>query len=83
MFRQEFLTVAQLAKRLMIPKTTAYHLVQSGKIPGAFKVGKHWRLKKEVVDSWIDQQTKPELVNAEKHMQGSEKSNDRKKNSRN
>ena len=58
MLRQEFLTIAQLAERLMIPKTTAYHLVQLGKIPGAFKVGKHWRLKKELVDGWIDEQTR-------------------------
>lgn len=83
MIRQEFITVSQLAQRLMIPKTTAYHLVQSGEIPGAFKVGKHWRLKKAVVDSWIDEQTKPQLVNTEKHVQGSERQNDREKNSRN
>jgi len=58
MSEQEFITVIQVAERLMIPKATAYYLVQSGKIPGAFKVGKHWRLKKTMVDEWIEEQTR-------------------------
>ena len=53
----EFITVIQLAERLMIPRATAYYLVQRGKIPGAFRVGKHWRLKRAIVDQWIETET--------------------------
>lgn len=72
---QEFITVIQLAQRLMIPKATAYHLVQLGKIPGAFKVGKHWRLKKKMVDEWIEEQTKPKALNLNPQLKTPLKSN--------
>ena len=72
MSEQEFITVIQLAERLMIPKATAYYLVQSGKIPGAFKVGKHWRLNRKMVDEWIDGQIRRQLTERDHKLKASE-----------
>ncbi|WP_431799986.1 helix-turn-helix domain-containing protein [Halobacillus andaensis] len=43
---REILTIAQVADFLQISEITTYKLVQKGKIPG-FKIGRHWRVKKE------------------------------------
>ncbi|OLO38965.1 DNA-binding protein [Alkalihalophilus pseudofirmus] len=41
----EILTVSQVAKYLQISEMSTYKLVQEGRIP-AFKIGRHWRVKK-------------------------------------
>ena len=48
----ELLTVDELHTYLKVPKTTVYHLAQTGQIPAA-KVGRHWRFRKRDIDSWL------------------------------
>ena len=51
----EFLTVEEVAEYLRLPLSTVYKLVQDNKIPG-FKVGKHWRFRRETFEKWIKEQ---------------------------
>lgn len=48
----DLLTANEVSEYLRIPKSTVYKLVQEGKIPG-FKVGRHWRFRREVFQQWI------------------------------
>lgn len=50
----EFLTAEEVAKYLRLPLSTVYKLVQDKKLPG-FKVGKHWRFRREAFQEWIKQ----------------------------
>lgn len=59
----EFLTVEEVAEYLRLPLSTVYKLAQDKKLPG-FKVGKHWRFRKETFQEWIkDQERKNILAN--------------------
>ncbi len=49
----DVLTLNEVAEYLRIPRSTAYKLAQEGKIPGQ-KVGRHWRFRRETVQSWLD-----------------------------
>jgi excisionase family DNA binding protein len=49
----EIMTVAQVAKYLQISEITTYKLVNEGRIPG-FKIGRHWRVKKEDLKEVIE-----------------------------
>lgn len=48
-------TVNELADYLRMKPLTIYKHASSGKIPG-FKVGSHWRFKRETIDRWIQHQ---------------------------
>ena len=48
----EFLTAEEVAEYLRLPLSTVYKLVQDKRLPG-FKVGKHWRFRKETIQRWI------------------------------
>lgn len=48
----DLMTANEVSEYLRIPKSTVYKLVQEGKIPG-FKVGRHWRFRREVFQNWI------------------------------
>jgi len=48
----EFLTVEEVAEYLRLPLSTVYKLAQDNKLPG-FKVGKHWRFRKDAIQEWI------------------------------
>ena len=48
----EFLTAEEVAEYLRLPLSTVYKLVQDKRLPG-FKVGKHWRFRKETIKKWI------------------------------
>lgn len=48
-------TVRELALYLRMKPLTIYKHASLGKIPG-FKVGSHWRFKKESIDQWIIEQ---------------------------
>jgi excisionase family DNA binding protein len=50
----EFLTAEEVAEYLRLPLSTVYKLVQDKRLPG-FKVGKHWRFRKEAFQDWIKQ----------------------------
>jgi excisionase family DNA binding protein len=51
----EFLTAEEVAEYLRLPLSTVYKLVQDKRLPG-FKVGKHWRFRREAIQEWIKQQ---------------------------
>ena len=48
----EFLTAEEVAEYLRLPLSTIYKLVQEKRLPG-FKVGKHWRFRRETIHHWI------------------------------
>jgi len=50
----EFMTVSEVASYLRIPLSTVYKLVQDNTIPG-FRVGKHWRFRRESIANWVKQ----------------------------
>ena len=39
----EILTVEEVAARFKVPLSTVEELARKGKLPGAFRFGKHWR----------------------------------------
>ena len=58
----EFYTPAELSKILKIPASSLYELARNKKIPGAVKIGRHWRfLKSEVMASLGRSTTKAAL----------------------
>lgn len=48
----EFLTAAEVARWLRVPKSTLYKLCQEGQIP-ATKIGRHWRFNRDFVEQWL------------------------------
>jgi excisionase family DNA binding protein len=50
------MTLGEVAAWLRVHHTTLYRLVRQGKIPGAFRVGKDWRFKREAIEQWSKQQ---------------------------
>ncbi len=48
------LTIEEASQYLRIPFSSLYKLAQDRKIP-CLKVGRHWRFRKETIDSWLDQ----------------------------
>ena len=56
----EFLTVEEVAEYLRLPLSTVYKFVQDKRLPG-FKVGKHWRFRKETIIQWTKDQEKDAL----------------------
>ncbi|WP_101846889.1 helix-turn-helix domain-containing protein [Halobacillus sp. Marseille-P3879] len=57
----EIMTIAQVAEYLQISEVTTYKLVQEGRIPG-FKIGSHWRVKKEDLREHISKLTHGEQL---------------------
>ena len=53
---EKIMTLKEVAEYLKLAEKTAYRLAAEGKIPG-FKVGGSWRFRKDVIETWIDQQT--------------------------
>ena len=58
----ELLTVEDLSKKLKVPMRTVYLFAQKGKIPGAFKFGRHWRFRLDMIEEWIEEQTRPKTA---------------------
>jgi len=58
---KEILTINQVAEYLQISEMTTYKLVQEGRIP-AFKIGRHWRVKKADLSSLIDKLQRGERI---------------------
>jgi len=57
----EFYTAEEIAEYLRLPLSTVYKLAQDGKLPG-FKVGRHWRFRKEAFQDWIRKQEDTSLT---------------------
>ncbi|WP_100372169.1 helix-turn-helix domain-containing protein [Bacillus sp. FJAT-45037] len=58
---KEIMTVTQVAEYLQLSEMSTYKLVQEGKIP-AFKIGRHWRVKKEDLHEFIERLKKGERI---------------------
>ncbi len=58
---KEIMTVSQVAEYLQLSEMSTYKLVQEGKIP-AFKIGRHWRVKKEDLSEFIEKLKKGERI---------------------
>ena len=46
------LTIADVAKYLKLHELTVRRLAREGELP-AFKVGRQWRIKRDLLESWI------------------------------
>lgn len=57
----EIMTIAQVASYLQISEITTYKWVNEGKIP-AFKIGRHWRVKKEDLADVIERLKRGERI---------------------
>lgn len=55
---EEYLTAKQVAKYLQVKPLTIYQWAKTEKIP-AVKIGRIWRFKKEVIDSFLEKKNKP------------------------
>lgn len=55
--KNELLTAEEVRKYLRIPPSTLYKLARDREIP-SFKVGRHWRFKKEKFKKWLKKQEK-------------------------
>ena len=51
------MNVRELAIYLRLSEAKIYRMANSGFIP-AFRVGKSWRFKREMIDDWIQRQVK-------------------------
>ena len=51
----EIMTIEQVARYLSLHELTVRRLARDGEIP-AFKVGRQWRVKRELLDSWIERE---------------------------
>ena len=56
---EEYSTAKQVAKYLQVKPLTVYQWARTKKIP-AVKIGRIWRFKKEVIDSFLEK--KPEKI---------------------
>jgi excisionase family DNA binding protein len=52
---QQYMTVEEVAKYLQLHTQTVSRMAQRGELPGV-KVGRHWRFKKETLDTFLDEQ---------------------------
>ena len=52
----EVLDIEEVAKLLHVNEWTIYRLLKKGKIP-AFKVGKQWRFKRDILERWMEHQS--------------------------
>ena len=50
----DFWTAEEVAAYLRLPQSTVYKLAQDNVLPG-FKVGKHWRFRRDAILDWIKQ----------------------------
>jgi excisionase family DNA binding protein len=57
----EIMTITQVAEYLQISEITTYKLVNEGQIPG-FKIGRHWRVKKEDLSEFIEKLKRGERI---------------------
>lgn len=51
----EIMTIEQVARYLSLHELTVRRLARDGNIP-AFKVGRQWRIKRKLLDSWIERE---------------------------
>ena len=49
----KFLTAKELSQLLRIPKRSIYKFAKEGQIPGALRIGKHWRFCEDIIEAWV------------------------------
>jgi len=54
-FKDDILTSKEVSRYLKIPLSSLHWLSRTKQIP-AFKVGRHWRFKRERIEGWIKRQ---------------------------
>ncbi len=54
---KEIMTIKEVTEYLKMNYRTVYRLAEKGEIP-AFKLGKNWRVRKDLLDKWIEEQIK-------------------------
>ncbi len=54
---EEYLNAKQVAKYLQVKPLTVYQWARTNKIP-AVKIGRIWRFKKDVIDSFLENKPK-------------------------
>jgi excisionase family DNA binding protein len=52
----DMLTIAEVAKYLKLHELTVRRLAREGELP-AFKVGRQWRIKRDLLENWIEQRS--------------------------
>lgn len=50
------MTIKEVARYLGLHELTVRRLAREGEIP-AFKIGRQWRVKKDLLDRWIERET--------------------------
>ena len=50
------MTIEEVARYLSLHELTVRRLAREGEIP-AFKIGRQWRVKKDLLDRWIERET--------------------------
>jgi len=57
MFNSGLMTIEDLSDYLKVTRRTIYDWLKHNKIP-AVKVVGQWRFKRDIIDAWIDEQSK-------------------------
>jgi len=55
MYREDLMTIEDLATYLKVKKRTIYDWLKKGKVP-AFKIVGQWRFRRTKIDSWLDRE---------------------------
>lgn len=58
----KLLTAEEMSQLLRIPKRSVYEFAKQGLIPSAFRIGKHWRFREDIIENWIVEQAKPKSL---------------------
>lgn len=53
---QEMITIDDICDMLCVGKSTAYSLLRSGKIHGAFRIGHIWKVTRSAIYNYINEQ---------------------------
>jgi excisionase family DNA binding protein len=60
----EIMTVKEVAVYLKMKPVTIYKLAKEGRIP-AFRVASFWRFKKDLIDKWLNEESRKNLSRSE------------------
>lgn len=60
----EIMTVKEVAVYLKMKPVTIYKLAKEGRIP-AFRVASFWRFKKDLIDKWLGDESRKNLLRTE------------------
>jgi excisionase family DNA binding protein len=64
------MTVKEAAVYLRVHRSTIYRLLQSGVLPGAFRVGSDWRILRSTLDTALQSLTDLSYKTPEKGLRG-------------